>query len=349
MLEFVSDVWALFWGLDFRLRLLAGGLLLISITWLIARRGSQDTAGYVEIQRRDEAIRREQYAEAEKALASATKTLEEYRDRPLVIQLIHDTDIDSPFRDAAPRNISFDEAFELIRRIRRAGKNQPVYLILHTLGGYSLPSIMIADALKHHSGPAIAFVPYIAMSGGTVIALACDEIWMHDTARLGPVDTLFAGISIHAIESMNAEKQTKDMDDRTILLRIEAAKYRKYYEDELSRIVRQSGIDTRAKDGTLSHSHAFNRSDAERLGFNVTTREADLKQFKERAKLATNIVDAKLSMIRSDWQKPEPVMPAPVDTADPAAPGETQILAGLRMGTRIGGTLESAPNPTAAS
>jgi ClpP class serine protease len=43
-------------------------------------------------------------------------------------------------------------------------------------------------ALCRHPGKVTVFVPHYAMSGGTLLALAADEIVMDDNAVLGPVD-----------------------------------------------------------------------------------------------------------------------------------------------------------------
>ncbi len=51
-----------------------------------------------------------------------------------------------------------------------------------------LAASQIALALKRHPGKKIVVVPHYAMSGGTLIALAADEIWMDPDAVLGPVD-----------------------------------------------------------------------------------------------------------------------------------------------------------------
>ena len=51
-----------------------------------------------------------------------------------------------------------------------------------------LASLQIAYALREHKGKVTAFVPHYAMSGGTLIALAADEIVMCKHSVLGPVD-----------------------------------------------------------------------------------------------------------------------------------------------------------------
>jgi len=57
--------------------------------------------------------------------------------------------------------------------------------VLHTPGGLVLAALQIARAIHKHQGKVTAFVSHYAMSGGTLIALAADEIVMSEYAVLG--------------------------------------------------------------------------------------------------------------------------------------------------------------------
>lgn len=62
-------------------------------------------------------------------------------------------------------------------------------LILHTPGGDTSATESIVDYLRSVFGTDIrAFVPQLAMSGGTVIACACEVIYMGKHSSLGPID-----------------------------------------------------------------------------------------------------------------------------------------------------------------
>jgi ClpP class serine protease len=61
-------------------------------------------------------------------------------------------------------------------------------LILHTPGGLVIAARQVAAALASHDGKVTAVVPHYAMSGGTLVALAADEIVLDAHATLGPVD-----------------------------------------------------------------------------------------------------------------------------------------------------------------
>jgi ClpP class serine protease len=86
------------------------------------------------------------------------------------------------------RYIDINDAEEVIRAIHLTDDDLPIDLVLHTPGGLVVASLQIARAIKAHKGKVSVFVPHYAMSGGTLIALAADEIVMDSHAVLGPVD-----------------------------------------------------------------------------------------------------------------------------------------------------------------
>jgi len=86
------------------------------------------------------------------------------------------------------RYIDIEDSEEVLRAIRNTPKDVPIALILHTPGGLVLAAAQIAMALKKHPAKKVAIIPHYAMSGGTLIALAADEIWMDESAVLGPLD-----------------------------------------------------------------------------------------------------------------------------------------------------------------
>lgn len=74
-------------------------------------------------------------------------------------------------------------------------------LILHTPGGDMAATESLIQYLRAMFGSNIrAFVPQIAMSGGTMIALAAREIVMGKHSNLGPIDPQIGGVAAHAIK-----------------------------------------------------------------------------------------------------------------------------------------------------
>ena len=52
----------------------------------------------------------------------------------------------------------------------------PIDFVIHTPGGLVLAAMQIARAVEAHKAKVTVYVPVYAMSGGTLIALAADEI-----------------------------------------------------------------------------------------------------------------------------------------------------------------------------
>jgi ClpP class serine protease len=61
-------------------------------------------------------------------------------------------------------------------------------------------------------------VPHYAMSGGTLLALAADEILMDPQAVLGPVDPQLGDMPAASILRVVASKDTEHIDDRFLVL-----------------------------------------------------------------------------------------------------------------------------------
>ncbi len=104
----------------------------------------------------------------------------------------------------------------------------PIDMIMHTPGGIALAATQISLALKAHPAKKTVIVPHYAMSGGTLIALAADEILMDPHAVLGPVDPqLTDGQGAYAAASVVKvlkEKPVDKISDRTLIMADDARK-----------------------------------------------------------------------------------------------------------------------------
>jgi ClpP class serine protease len=77
----------------------------------------------------------------------------------------------------------------LMATIHKMDRSKGLDLLLHTPGGDMAATESFVDYLRLMFGRDIrAIVPQIAMSGGTMIALACREIVMGKHSNLGPID-----------------------------------------------------------------------------------------------------------------------------------------------------------------
>jgi len=178
-----------FWGL----------LVLLVVSQLIGSEG-------VESKRAD-ALKRFQEARGSRAIA-----------------LIHRQDRVSFLGIPVANYISIDDSEAILRAIRLTPPDQPIDFILHTPGGLVLASEQIANALVAHKGKVTVFVPHYAMSGGTMIALAADEIVMDPNAVLGPVDPQIGGYPAASIIKVAKQKPIERVTDQTLILADVAAK-----------------------------------------------------------------------------------------------------------------------------
>ena len=116
------------------------------------------------------------------------------------------------------RFIDIDDSEAVLRAIRQTPPDAPIDLLLHTPGGLVLASEQIAYAVRSHPGKVTVLVPHYAMSGGTLIALAADEIVMDEAAVLGPVDPQLGDMPAAALVRVVGKKPVERLDDRTLLL-----------------------------------------------------------------------------------------------------------------------------------
>jgi ClpP class serine protease len=135
-----------------------------------------------------------------------------------VIALIHRQETMSLLGFPLMRYIDVHDSEEVLRAIRLTDPDCPIDLIIHTPGGLVLAAGQIAQALRRHRGKVTLFVPHYAMSGGTLIALAADEIVMDHNAVLGPVDPQIGQSPAASVLAVLERKEPKDMDDQTLIL-----------------------------------------------------------------------------------------------------------------------------------
>ena len=143
-----------------------------------------------------------------------------------VIAMIHRQDDVSFLGVPVLSSISIEDSEAVLRAIRLTPPDKPIDLILHTPGGLVLAAEQIAKALVEHKGKVTVFVPHYAMSGGTLIALAADEIVMDANAVLGPVDPQIGGMPAASIVKILAVKKPAQISDEMLILTDMAQKSR---------------------------------------------------------------------------------------------------------------------------
>ncbi|MEN3355434.1 MAG: hypothetical protein V7640_3592 [Betaproteobacteria bacterium] len=143
-----------------------------------------------------------------------------------VIALIHRQESASILGVPVASYINIEDSEAVLRAIRLAPADEAIDVILHTPGGLVLAAEQIAKALAERKAKVTVLIPHYAMSGGTLIALAADEIVMDSNAVLGPVDPQIGDAPAASILKVLALKKPEDIDDSTIILADIAAKAR---------------------------------------------------------------------------------------------------------------------------
>ncbi|MGA7676070.1 MAG: hypothetical protein WCA78_13625 [Rhizomicrobium sp.] len=191
------------------------------------------------------------------------------------IAIIHD--FDNPHGGNGHREeLTAREAFEVLAEIRAVDKNAPLNIVLHTPGGMRLAGEMIANALKDRANTT-AYVPYCAMSAGTMIALATEKVVMGRHASLGPIDTQLVGFPMDSYARLLKEKPVQHISDIWLMLSYLAEKDLKNAKqracDLLNRKHFQNPDACSLTDflvsGDMPHSERIGRDRAAEFGVNV--------------------------------------------------------------------------------
>jgi ClpP class serine protease len=135
-----------------------------------------------------------------------------------VIVLIHRQESVNVLGIPVVRYINIDDSEDVLKAIRLTDKKTPLDLVLHTPGGLVLAASQIAKAIKRHPAKTTVFVPHYAMSGGTLIALAANEIVMDANAVLGPIDPQLGDFPAASVLTVLDKKPINKIDDMTLVL-----------------------------------------------------------------------------------------------------------------------------------
>jgi len=195
-----------------------------------------------------------------------------------VITLIHRQEGFSFLGIPFARYIDIDDSEQVLRAIRMTDQSVPIDLILHTPGGLVLAAEQIAEALLKHPARVTVFVPHYAMSGGTMIALAADEIVMDPNAVLGPVDPQLGQYPAASILRVMEQKPIAEIDDQTLIMadvahkaliqvkRTVAGLLRKHFDEQKSEELAQL-----LSQGTWTHDYPISVEEARSMGLRVST------------------------------------------------------------------------------
>jgi len=176
------------------------------------------------------------------------------------------------------RFIDIDDSEAVLRAIRQTPADTAIDLLLHTPGGLVLASEQIAHAVRAHPGKVAVLVPHYAMSGGTLIALAADEILMDDSAVLGPVDPQLGDLPAAALVRVVSKKPVERLDDRTLIMADVAEKALRHMKQVVRDLVgdrldadRAETIAEELAGGHYTHDDPITVTEATAFGLPVST------------------------------------------------------------------------------
>lgn len=201
----------------------------------------------------------------------------EVKRKSRLITLIHRQELLSLLGIPLSRYINIEDSEALLRAIRLTPDDMPIDLLLHTPGGLVLASEQIARALQRHPARVTVFVPHYAMSGGTMISLAADEIIMDENAVLGPVDPQLGEFPAVSILEVVRQKDKDKIEDRTLMLAEMAAKAITQVRDFVHYILSDKMEEARARElavllsgGNWTHDYPIDSEQLKQMGLPVT-------------------------------------------------------------------------------
>jgi len=197
--------------------------------------------------------------------------------RSRVIALVHRQETMSLLGFPLFRYIDIQDSEEILRAIKLTGNDVPIDLVVHTPGGLVLAASQIAHALKKHPAKVTVFVPHYAMSGGTLIALAADEIVMDENAVLGPVDPQLGQEPAASILRVLEQKEKNEIDDATLIHADMAEKALRQVRQCVTWILeervgrdRAAALAETLSQGTWTHDYPITFEEAKEMGLQVS-------------------------------------------------------------------------------
>jgi len=195
-----------------------------------------------------------------------------------VVLLVHRQETMSLLGFPLFRYIDINDSEDVIRAIHLTDPEIPLDLVLHTPGGLVLAATQIARAVFKHKGKVTVFVPHYAMSGGTLLALAADEIVMCEHAVLGPVDPQLGDYPAASILKAAHQKPIAEVDDKTLILADQAEKAIAQMRREVGELLADKYAGEKAEEiaklmtsGTWTHDYPITCERARELGLRVSS------------------------------------------------------------------------------
>jgi ClpP class serine protease len=206
----------------------------------------------------------------------------ERRRNSRVILLVHRQETMRLLGFPIARYIDINDSEEVLRAIQMTDDDIALDIVLHTPGGLVLAALQIARAIHEHKGKVTVFVPHYAMSGGTLIALAADDIVMSRHAVLGPIDPQLGQSPAASLIRVVEQKPIAEIDDQTLVMadvgRKAIAQVKQSASDILKRRLpadQAEALADKLSTGTWTHDYPLFAATAKELGLPVSTEMPD--------------------------------------------------------------------------
>lgn len=200
-----------------------------------------------------------------------------------VILLVHRQETMGFLGFPVVRYIDINDSQEVLRAIHMTDEDVPLDLVLHTPGGLVLAAVQIARAVRQRKGKVRVIVPHYAMSGGTLIALAADEIIMSRHAVLGPVDPQLGEYPAASLLKVVRDKPISEVDDATLIRADIAEKALRQVRDTVRELLGDRMPSEQAdrlaemlSQGRWTHDYPITASAAKEMGLAVNTEIPDV-------------------------------------------------------------------------
>jgi ClpP class serine protease len=204
----------------------------------------------------------------------------ERRHKHRLIALIHRQETMSIIGFPLVRYIDIQDSEEILRALRLTAEDVPIDIVLHTPGGLALAAEQIAHAICRRTSKVTVYVPHYAMSGGTLIALAADEIVMDPNAVLGSLDPQLgqhpAASIVRAVDWKIEHKL--EIDDETLILADVARKATVQLRDCVRGVLSERLAPEKADElasiftrGEWTHDHPLDVETLRRIGLPINT------------------------------------------------------------------------------
>jgi ClpP class serine protease len=114
--------------------------------------------------------------------------------------------------------IVLEDSEVILQQVRETPRDKPIDFIIHTEGGLAFAADLIAMALKYHPAKVTVMIPFYAMSDGTYIVLAADDIMMEKCSILAPCEPIVDDMQANLVMGILKRKPIETISDGTILL-----------------------------------------------------------------------------------------------------------------------------------